>query len=93
MQLIFCQMVWGGYVLDGWGGIHVFGSAPYVGREGLTAYWQGWDIARDIVLTPDGKGGHVLDGWGGIHPFGDEAKTSISAYWRRWDIANRIILK
>ena len=57
----------GGYVLDGWGGVHAFGAAPPVTDEG---YWYNWDIARAIALNPDGPGGYVLDGWGGVHPFG-----------------------
>jgi len=55
-----------GYTLDGWGGIHPFGTAPAVTTA---SYFKGFDIARRIVLFPDLKGGLVLDGWGGIHPF------------------------
>src|SRR5205085_1048881 len=54
----------GGYVLDGFGGIHAFGGAPPVTATG---YWPGRDIARGIALRPDGVSGYVLDGWGGIH--------------------------
>src|SRR5438105_15784956 len=63
-----------GYVLDGYGGVHRFGGAP--AATGVTGYWSGWDIARDIVLDPCDSthtSGYVLDGWGGIHPFGDHA--------------------
>src|SRR6202035_2365019 len=35
----------GGYVLDGWGGIHPFGAA--LGTHG-GMYWPFWDIARGI---------------------------------------------
>ena len=59
----------GGYVLDGWGGLHTFGlgrgTAPPAASAG---YWYGWDIPRGLAL-PDGTGGYVLDGWGGLHPF------------------------
>ena len=67
----------GGYVLDGWGGVHVFGSAPPVNDEG---YWYGWDIARSIALNPGGPGGYVLDGWGGVHAFGGAPAVGISNY-------------
>jgi len=33
----------GGWTLDGWGGLHAYGSAPSVQAGG---YWPGWDIAR-----------------------------------------------
>jgi hypothetical protein len=56
----------GGYILDGWGGIHPFGAArPVTGNP----YWRGWDIARDIHLSPDLTGGWIADGWGAVHPF------------------------
>ena len=57
----------GGYVLDGFGGLHAFGGAPGV-RPG--SYWPGWDIARGVVTRPDNASGYVLDGWGGVHAFG-----------------------
>ena len=31
----------------------------------------GWDIARDIELTPSGNGFYLLDGWGAVHRIGD----------------------
>ena len=36
-------------VLDGFGGVHRFGSAPAVSG---TPYWPGWNIARDVALLP-----------------------------------------
>jgi hypothetical protein len=78
----------GGWVLDGWGGLHPFGSnVPPVTPSG---FWRGWDIARGIALTPDGNGGWVLDGWGGLHSFGDAADLTTSTYWPGWDIARGI---
>jgi hypothetical protein len=60
----------GGYVVDGWGGIHPFAvdgrNPPAVVAS---AYWPGWDIVRGIAIQPDGGGGYVLDAWGGQHPF------------------------
>ena len=79
----------GGYVLDGWGGIHAFGNAPAVSAS---AYWGGWDIARSIALRPDGVSGYVLDGFGGIHAFGGAPPLASSAYWSGWDIARGIAL-
>jgi hypothetical protein len=56
----------GGFVLDGWGGVHPFGHAHLATSP--RTYWRGWDIARGIAV--DGHGhGVVVDGWGGVHPF------------------------
>ncbi|MDQ6856912.1 MAG: fibronectin type III domain-containing protein [Candidatus Dormibacteraeota bacterium] len=79
----------GGYVLDGWGGVHPFGNAPAVGGN---AYWPGWDITRSIALRPDGVSGYVLDAWGGVHPFGGAPALTYSAYWPGWDIARKLVL-
>jgi hypothetical protein len=55
----------GGFVLDGFGGIHSFGAAHLLASTG---YWRGWDIARGIAI--DGHGhGEVVDAWGGLQPF------------------------
>ena len=83
----------GGYVLDGYGGLHPFGATGAV-PPGLaaTAYWGGWDIARGLVLTPDGNGGYVLDGFGGLHPFGNAVAVQHTDYWPNWDIARGIAL-
>lgn len=74
-------------MLDGWGGVHAFGSAPDVQ---LTRYWYGWDIARDVVLASD-SGGYVLDGFGGVHAFGTAAPVSFPAYFSN-DVARGVIL-
>ena len=83
----------GGVVLDGWGGLHQFGSSP--GPTYTSGYWTGWDIARGAVETPGGTGGYVLDGWGGVHPFAlggnaPPAPVTTSAYWTGWDIARGV---
>ncbi|MCU1462322.1 MAG: Transporter [Acidimicrobiales bacterium] len=75
-----------GYVLDGFGGVHSVGGAPTVG---VSAYWLGWDIARDLSLTPGHKG-YVLDGFGGLHPTGGAPSIPVSAYWSGWDIARAV---
>jgi len=36
----------GGWIMDGWGGLHNFGGAP---PEFDYPYWPGWDIARKVV--------------------------------------------
>jgi len=83
----------GGYLLDGWGGLHPFGAAVTTPSAG---YWPNWDIARDIVLLPSSTAvapqGYVLDGWGGLHPFGGAPATYGGGYWPNWDIAKRAVL-
>jgi hypothetical protein len=89
----------GGYVLDGWGGLHPFaiGTNPFPLSASGSPYWPNWDIARAIVLLPDGTGGYVLDGYGGLHAFAlgtnpKPAAASGSPYWAGWDIARAIVL-
>lgn len=84
----------GGFVLDGWGGVHSFGSP---GAVSVADYWPGWDIARDVASAPDGNGGYVLDGWGGVHTFTTAghampAPAHVSGYWPGWDIARRLVV-
>src|SRR5207237_4505998 len=60
-----------------------------------SAYWNGWDIARDIALDPadaNAKSGYVLDGWGGVHTFGGAPAVTIADYWQGWDIARSIVV-
>ena len=54
----------GGYVLDGYGGLHPFGTAPAITSS---VYWPGWDIARGVTLRNDNTGVDVVDGAGGLH--------------------------
>jgi hypothetical protein len=84
-----------GLELDGWGGLHPFGTAA-VNVSG-SAYWPNWDIARDFAFLPDGSGGYVLDGWGGLHPFavnGGALPPPVqgAAYWPNWDIARQVVI-
>ena len=46
----------GGWVLDGWGGMHPFGGAPNVKTS---AYWSGWDIARGAASGGGSSGYRV----------------------------------
>ena len=85
-----------GFVLDGWGGLHSFGTALVETTPPTAHYWAGWDIARDFAFLPDGSGGFVLDGWGGLHPFrlgGSSAPLSAvgATYWG-WDIARKVVI-
>jgi spore germination protein YaaH len=84
----------GGATLDGYGGLHSFGS-PLTLKS--TAYWQNWDIARDFAFLPNGTGGYVLDGYGGLHPFSVNAAAMPPAaqgftYWHGWDIARKVVI-
>lgn len=83
-----------GAVLDGWGGLHSYGAPITIA---ITAYWQGWDIARDFAFLPNGTGGLVLDGYGGLHAFhvnGNTAAITVrgGAYWGGWDIARKVVI-
>ena len=80
----------GGYVLDGYGGLHPFGTAPAITSS---VYWPGWDIARGLVLRSDDSGGYILDGYGGLHPFGTAPAITSSVYWPGWDIARGVTLR
>ncbi len=79
----------GGYILDGWGGVHPFGDAPAVS---FPSYWPGWDITRGIGLRPDGVSGYVVDAFGGVHPFGGAPAVANTAYWPGQDIVRGIVV-
>jgi hypothetical protein len=91
----------GGFVLDGWGGLHPFtvnGSTAPLQEQGAP-YWAGRDVARKVVIFSDGTGGYVLDAYGGLHPFGingpspvPASKMATSGYWAGWDIARDVTL-
>jgi hypothetical protein len=70
-----------GVTLDGFGGLHPFGS---VGAVHGAAYWNGWDIARSVRLSPQSTAaqpqGWVLDGYGGLHPFGGAPAVATGLY-------------
>lgn len=80
----------GGVVLDGWGGIHPFGGLTLTSSG--YPYWQGWDIARSVVVREDGSGGWTLDGWGAIHSWGAAPPISAPTYWPGWDIARALVV-
>lgn len=83
----------GGYVLDGYGGIHAYNGAPPASGPG---WWPNWDIARGIVVRPDGQSGYKLDGWGAIFPFGVNPGAvpppNPTGYFIGRDVARGIVL-
>ncbi|HEY7134494.1 MAG TPA: alkaline phosphatase family protein [Acidimicrobiia bacterium] len=88
----------GGYVLDGFGGLHPFGltnhAAPAVPAG--SPYWNGKDLARGLAVLPGGTGAYVLDAWGGVHAFGlpghgaPAKPTTKLPYWPGFAIARSI---
>jgi hypothetical protein len=80
-----------GVTLDGYGGVHPFGSAGAVNGE---AIWGGWDIARDVTLVPGSTAGapqgYTLDGWGGVHEFGGAPHVQTGFYSPNQDNARRL---
>jgi Cysteine-rich secretory protein family len=70
-----------GVTLDGFGGVHPFGSAAAVTSA---AYWRNWDIARSVRLSPQSTAaqpqGWTLDGYGGLHPFGGAPAVASGLY-------------
>jgi L,D-transpeptidase catalytic domain len=81
----------GGVVLDLYGGLHPFGSGTSI-NTAHAPYWPNWDIARAVVVLPDGSGGWTLDGWGGIHNWGTAPPITTPAYWSGWDIARGLVV-
>ncbi|MEA2634867.1 MAG: tripartite motif-containing protein 71 [Chloroflexota bacterium] len=81
-----------GYTLDGWGGLHPFGSAVAVAAG---AVWPNWDIARGIRLAPNSSlaqpQGWVLDAWGGLHAFGGAVPVPSGGYWIGTNLGIRLI--
>ena len=80
----------GGFALDGFGGVHPWGSAAPLAQA---VSWPGWDIARGVAVQDGAAGGYVLDGWGGVHNFGKAPQVTAGAYWPGWDIARGIALR
>ncbi|MEZ5170883.1 MAG: VCBS repeat-containing protein [Acidimicrobiia bacterium] len=79
----------GGYVVDGFGGLHKFGTAPSITSSG---YWSGWDIVRGVALNPDGTSGYKLDAFGGLHRIGNAAPVTNADYWPGWHLAADIAM-
>jgi hypothetical protein len=85
-----------GFVLDGFGGLHPYGSPVIKETSGSGGHYWGWNIARDFAFMPDGTGGFVLDGFGGLHPFkvnGSTTPLAASGYpYYGWDIARKVVI-
>jgi uncharacterized protein YvpB len=80
----------GGVSLDAYGGLHPFGGLAL--NTAASPYWNGFDIARAVVLRQDASGGWELDGLGGIHAFGSAPAVSTPAYWAGWSIARALVV-
>ncbi|MFH1738678.1 MAG: hypothetical protein ABIH23_06695 [bacterium] len=44
-------------------------ALPWFGSQNMP--WFGWDIARDMELTPSGRGCYLLNGYGSVYLLGD----------------------
>ncbi|MHB8573088.1 MAG: hypothetical protein ACYDAY_09045 [Candidatus Dormibacteria bacterium] len=74
-----------GYVMDGYGRLHIFGpqGGPYPPPLNVSGDWEpgtptggpnGFDIARGFALIPGSDDrGYTLDGYGFLHPFAQYA--------------------
>lgn len=81
-----------GWVLDAWGGIHVFGGAtpPDPGAVDAPPYFPGFSVVRAFAPNPAGDGsGYVLVGNGDIYNFGG-APNTIANIGYGFDIARDI---
>jgi hypothetical protein len=96
-QWVVVSFLWeparGGYVLDGFGGIHPYNGAPRVFGRG---WWPGWDIARGIVVRPDRQSGYIVDGWGAVFPYGVNLEAvpaaGATAYFEGRDVVRGLVL-
>jgi len=83
-----------GVTLDGWGGLHQFGSAGAVRSSG---FWPSWDIARAVRLSPASTAaqpqGWMMDGWGGMHAFGGAPIIYAYAYWPNREVAMQLLVE
>jgi hypothetical protein len=59
----------GGYVLDGFGGVHPFAIGSNPAPPGISpgAYYGGWDVMDGLALGADGKTAAVVDSHDGVH--------------------------
>lgn len=57
------------FVLDAFGGVHLAGAGEPAPRVVVGRYTPGQDLARRLVVLPDGERGYVLDAAGGLHPW------------------------
>ncbi|HNT36794.1 MAG TPA: carboxypeptidase-like regulatory domain-containing protein, partial [bacterium] len=91
---VICALLTGGaafgeegvYVLDGRGGLYSAGTVSGM-PEG--PYFE-WNIARDLVLAPNGEGYYVLTGDGQIFEVGQV--PDLDGQFFGWDIVRQLIL-
>src|ERR1700738_4009950 len=93
----------GGFVLDGWGGLHPFALGSHAAPALVpgSPYWPGWDIARGVAAPywdagAGQAGGYVSDAYGAPHPFGDLVGSPVPVptggpYWAGWSIARGVV--
>lgn len=86
-----------GWIVDGWGGLHLFSTSGTVAAVNGAPYWPRWDIARGVTASSVVRGwGLIVDGWGGLHPYaiggGTVPTVSVTGYWRGWDIARGVAM-
>jgi hypothetical protein len=87
-RAVAANPIGGYYVLNGDGRVYAYGGAPYGGSAAF-----GFEIARDIAVTPDGRGYVILDGFGAVHPFGTATNLPLpNTYWPGWDIARGVAI-
>ncbi|HNT35161.1 MAG TPA: hypothetical protein PKH07_09210, partial [bacterium] len=89
-------IVRGYYILDGYGAVH-WSLEGDSGNVELAPWFPagqpyfGWDIAKDIELSPTGLGYYLLDGYGGIHIVGDaRLPDAPPSLYYGWDIAKSL---
>jgi hypothetical protein len=80
----------GGWVIDGLGGLHPFGSSPALATSG---YWSS-DVIRGLAVTGTGSAawGYALDWWGGLFPIGGAPYIANGPYWPGRDVARAVVL-
>ena len=54
-------------VVDGWGGIHVYGEVPTFERDVVWS-WPSKDVIESIEISADGEGYILTDIFGTVHP-------------------------
>ena len=75
-----------GYLLDGFGGLHLLGGAPAISPP---PPYFGFDVAEDVALS--GSGAYILDAYGGVHARGVPVLTPVTPYFG-FDVARDLEL-
>lgn len=73
----------GGYVLDGWGGLHAFGGAPALKPS---KYVPGSVVAHNLALAGDDAGGVVVNTHAKTYPFPLLTTTTYTTCDQTWRI-------